>query len=50
MFEEYKEAFEKEEQRKKAQQSSGKLLKAIFRWPSSISKKYYRINAIHKNE
>lgn len=50
MFEEYKKAFEKEEQRKKAQQSLGKISKVVFRWPSFISEKYQHFSAKHKSK
>ena len=50
MFEEYKNAFEKEEQRKKAQQSPDNVSKVIFRWPSFISEKYQYFSAKHKSK
>lgn len=50
MFEEYREAFEKEEQRKKAQKFSSKLSKAAFRWQSFITEKYQYFSTKNKSK
>ena len=48
MFEEYKAAFEKEEQIKKSQQSSRKLSEVVFRLQSFVSEKYQYFNTTNK--